>query len=140
MFHSFELAQVALTFRSAILLNKRVSVMKKYHEFYENNADKSIAFGPVGTRLGFLSIISSWCSFPYYELEFSSGLEKPIGPTKPSRLGEVMFVHPTALGPLRVQIKPVTVVVKDENGGYWLKANLLKSAWKVLTNTGHNPC
>ncbi|RDW58422.1 hypothetical protein BP5796_12352 [Coleophoma crateriformis] len=130
-FQSTSLAQVALAFRMAVMQNKQPSVIKTFHEFYEKHADSILSFGPEGNRIGFLSIYSSWSTFPFYDLDFSGALEKFDVPAT-SEAGNVAFVHPTIYGPRGINIRPVTIVLKDRNGGFWLKSDLLRSAWKGL--------
>jgi hypothetical protein len=73
-------------------------------------------------RLAFLPFVSSWTTFGYNGLDFSMRLK---GGRKDGRNGQGIVALP-----LGITVDPLAVVLKDVEGGYWLRANLSKTGWK----------
>jgi hypothetical protein len=65
-------------------------------------------------------------------MDFSGALTKDENDNKKrsSSKGKVVFVQPRIALPLGITVDPLAIVLKDGNGGYWVRANLSKSGWK----------
>ena len=105
--------------------------MKAHLEFQEQHITELVAPGAKGTRLAFLPFVSSWTTFPYNGMDFSGALAAGDGKDgKEAEEGKVVFVQPRVALPLGIMVDPLAIVLKDGEGGYWLRANLSKTGWK----------
>ncbi|KAN0092492.1 hypothetical protein V8E51_018339 [Hyaloscypha variabilis] len=123
-FQTATLASLALRIRTSVLLSKQPEIIKSNLEFQEQHITELVAPGGKDMRLGFLPFISSWTTFEYNALDFSMG---PKGGRKlGGDEGRVVFTLPRVALPLGIMVDPLAVVLKDREGGYWLRANLSK--------------
>lgn len=83
-------------------------------------------------RLAFLPFVSSWTTFGYNGLDFSAAVVGGRKNGEGKGGGKVVFTQPrVALTlPWGIMVDPLSVVLKDGLGGYWIRANLSKRGWK----------
>lgn len=127
-FQTSSLASQAFTIRSAILLSKQPEIIKSNLEFQEQHITEFVAPGGKDMRLAFLPFVSSWTTFEYNGLDFSMALKshKKLD----EKEGRVIFTLPRVALPLGIMVDPLAIVLKDGEGGYWLRANLSKQGWE----------
>ncbi|PMD31654.1 hypothetical protein L207DRAFT_190766 [Hyaloscypha variabilis F] len=127
-FQTATLASLALRIRTSVLLSKQPEIIKSNLEFQEQHITELVAPGGKDMRLGFLPFLSSWAAFEYNALDFSMGLKggRKLGGDE----GRVVFTLPRVALPLGIMVDPLAVVLKDGEGGYWLRANLSKMGWE----------
>ncbi|RFU25551.1 hypothetical protein B7463_g10788, partial [Scytalidium lignicola] len=118
-FQAMKLAQVALAVRALVNYNKSESSVKSFLKFYEVHVDATLSYGPKGARVGYLPVVTSWTTFPYFELDFSSALEKkePYSDVGHDTMGKVVFVDPQIQSGFGIQIRPIIIVTKDSHQG-----------------------
>ncbi|TFK37358.1 hypothetical protein BDQ12DRAFT_564762, partial [Crucibulum laeve] len=125
IFKSLPLSRIALEIRLCCVRNKQPSAVRSSLEFWEKHRADFTAPGKRPYRMDTLPVISPWTTFGYNDLDFSSALA--VG-EKGS--GKVVFTVPNAMLPMRVTLKPFSLILKDGKGGYWIRANLRRSWWK----------
>lgn len=122
-FQNASLATLALAIRTAVLQNKQPQIIKANLEFQEQHAGDFMAPGG-GMRFGFLPFVSSWVAWGYIGMDFGAALKE--GETG----GKVVFTLPRVALPLGIVVNPLAVVLKDGEGGYWIRGNLSNTGWK----------
>jgi hypothetical protein len=127
-FQASSLASLAASIRTTVLRSKQSSIIKANLEFQEQHATELVAPGAQGTRLDRLPFVSSWTREEYAGLDFSAAMADG-GKVAGEGDAKVVFVQPKVALPLGITVDPLAIVVKDHQGGYWLRANLSKSGW-----------
>jgi hypothetical protein len=119
------LSRVALEGRLSVIRNKQPSVVKASVQFYETRPKAMFAPYPENEScaLGFMPIITHWTGFEFNSLDLSGALQGPGS-------GKVVFTQPDGVLPFGIKLKPMTFVLKDGRGGYWLRTILLARGWK----------
>jgi hypothetical protein len=126
-FQSSPLASLAASIRTTVLRSKQPANIKANLQFQEEHATELVAPGAKGMRLDRLPFVSSWTREEYAGMDFSGAM---AGGGKVAEKAKVVFVQPKVALPLGIMVDPLAIVVKDGQGGYWLRANLSKSGWK----------
>jgi hypothetical protein len=133
-FPTSSLANLAKTIRTSVLRNKQPEIIKANLEFQEQHITELVAPGGKNMRLAFLPFVSSWTTFEYNGLDFSGALVGGgmDGGWKGER--KVVFTQPRVALPLGIVVDPLAVVLKDGEGGYWIRANLSRRGWSDMGN------
>ncbi|KAF9002295.1 hypothetical protein BDQ17DRAFT_1243465 [Cyathus striatus] len=135
IFQSLPLWRIALEQRLTCIRNKQPSAVKSTLQFFEENTQTIYSHIPPDRPLTILNhtpLMSHWTRFDYNSLDFSAARVEGE-----SNSGKVAYYQPgiQVMPMFAMALKPLTFVMKDGQGGYWLRLNSFKSLWEGFRNS-----
>lgn len=125
-FQETPLSKIALESKLTVTRNKQPSVLRTAVKFYEERPTEPFALFPPdeSCAIEFVPIISHWTGFTYNSLDFAGAIKEGSGS------GKVIYTQPNGGLPFGLRLKPTVFVMKDGDGGYWMRTMLLGRGWK----------
>ena len=129
-FKAFSLADIATRIRMRVIACKYPLAVKSSLQFLEEHNAAMLTPGMKDSnRFDRVPVVSSWGD-EFYALDFSPAIERLDYNKHNQVTAKVLFVMPRNHFPGGLVMKGLAFVLKDEAGGYWLRATLGRKEWE----------
>lgn len=136
-FQSLNQAQMALYIHQNVQAYTQPSVIRKILQFWEEIIEKrlSVIPTPPDSNLDAYGFVSSWTTFRFDHLNLKGAMKNIAGNAngddKIGR-GQCVFTQPWVYLPAQATVRPACIIMKDQDKGYWLRANNTVQNWKAF--------